>query len=312
MTLMMFGDVNLGRQLGRDILKGQVDYPFEKMKPILRNADAVFINLESPISDQHGETESPQSNFVFCAPPAAATVLTRGGISIVSTANNHAFDYSLHGLRETIAYLDSEHIRHVGTSEDSARGCLPAIMNVHGISVGFLAYTQFVNAAGPWKGRIALFDSVQAKKDIRQLKKKVDFVIVSFHGGKEYAEEPDKRTRRQLESLSRAGADIVVGHHPHVPQGIESNQHKLIFWSLGNFVFNQAEPWGKRSFGVELTIAKRRDTTTVQSVHLIPFRPYQQPIPGLPQPELDSLVVRLRNHSNTNIVLRNDSLFVAK
>ena len=312
MTMLMFGDMNLGRQLGQNLLKGEVDYPFVRMKPIIQGADAVFANLESPISDQHGETESPISNFIFCAPPVAATALKRGGITIVSTANNHAFDYSLQGVRETIENLERTGIRHVGTSEDSIKGCLPAVLSAHGIVVGFLAYTQFVNGTNLWKGRIALFDSVQVKKDINQLRKRADFVIVSFHGGPEYSEEPDKRTRHQLESIVRAGADVVVGHHPHVPQGIECVDNKLIFCSLGNFVFNQAAPWAKRSFGVELKVSKRHSTVGIESVRLIPIRAYKQPSPGLPLQELDSLVARLRSHSNTGIVTRNDSLFVVR
>ena len=311
MTLLLFGDVNLGRHLGQDLLQGKVEYPFDRMKPILRAADVVFANLESPISDQNGETESPTSNYVFCAPPVAAKALRRGGVTLVSTANNHAFDYALKGLQETILYLDREHIQHVGTSADSVGRIPPAIVKRKGISIGFLAYTQFVNVGGPWQGRIAVFDSVQARKDIARLKRKCDLVIVSFHGGKEYADEPDARTRRQLESIANAGADIVVGHHPHVPQGIEVLNHRLIFSSLGNFVFHQATAWARRSFGAELKIMKRRNKTVIASVRLIPFRPFKQPATDLPSGEVDSLVARLQRLSNTPFVGRNDSLFVS-
>ncbi len=309
-TVLLFGDVNLGRQVGQLLLKGQVDYPFKRMKPVLGSADLVFANLESPIADERGETESPTSNFIFCAPPVAASSLRMGGIGVVSTANNHAFDYGTEGVRETIRSLDREHIAHVGTKRDSTGGFLPLVLKKKGIAVGFLAYTQFVNGDGPWDPRIAVFDSIRARKDLRRLRKKADLIIVSFHGGKEYAETPDSRTRRQLESLARAGADVVVAHHPHVPQGIERYGTTTIFFSLGNFVFNQADPWGQRSFGVELKIEKRRDTTRVKSVRLIPFRPYKQPWPGLTRGDLDSLVARLREYSNTDIMMRNDSLFV--
>jgi poly-gamma-glutamate synthesis protein (capsule biosynthesis protein) len=311
MTLLLFGDVNLGRNLGQDLLKGQVEYPFARMKSILRSADCVFANLESPITDQNGETESPNSNFIFCAPPVAATVLKQGGVTIVSTANNHAFDYSLRGLCETIQILEQEGIQHVGSSADSVGRVPPVVLRHNGIAVGFLAYTQFVNGAGPWGGRIAVFDSVRARRDIRLLKQKSDLVIVSFHGGKEYVEEPDLRTRRQLESLVNAGADIVVGHHPHVPQGIEVLNGRVIFYSLGNFIFNQSSPWAKRSFGVELKVTKQRDLLGIASIRLIPFRAYKQPATDLARSDIDSLLVRLRKTSNATIVNRNDSLFVS-
>ena len=311
MTVLLFGDVNLGRNLGQDLLKGMVDNPFKRMDSILRSADAVFINLESSITDQNGETESPESNFIFCAPPIAATVLKKGGVSVVSTANNHAYDYSLKGLRETIFYLEKARLEHVGTSIDSVSRIPPVILKRKGIAMGFLAYTQFVNVAGPWQGRIAVFDSVQARRDIERLKREADFVIVSFHGGKEYTDGPDARTKRQLESLVNAGADIVVGHHPHVPQGIEVFNDKLIFYSLGNFVFNQATRWAKRSFAVELKVSKRQNVANVASVRLIPFRPYKLPATDLPPADVDSLVARLRKSSNATIVTRNDSLFVS-
>lgn len=310
LTLLLFGDVNLGRNLGKDLLAGKVDYPFERMSALLHTADAVFVNLESPISDQHGETESPTSNFIFCAPPVAASVLKRGGVTIVSTANNHALDYALPGLRETLQRLDEEHLMHVGTSADSVGEIPPAILKARGIAVGFLAYTQFVNAKVPWQGRIAMFDSSVARRDISRLRKKSDLVIVSFHGGKEYADGPDLKTKRQMESLVRAGADIVVGHHPHVPQAIEVINGKVIFFSLGNFVFNQSTPWAKRSFGVELKIIKYHSVSGIASIRLIPFRAFKQPAADLQTSDVDSLVQRLRRSSGATIINRNDSLFV--
>ena len=309
-TILMFGDVNLGRQVGQGLLKGTMKDPFARMKPVLQCADCVFANLESPISDQNGETESPTSNFVFCAPPVAAKALKLAGVTIVSTANNHALDYSLQGLCETLLHLDNAGVRHVGTSADSVRRVPPAILTCKGMTVGFLAYTQSVNEAGPWKGRLAVFDSIGAARDITRLKRKVDFVVVSFHGGIEYADEPDARTRRQLVSLARAGADIVVGHHAHVPQGIDTIGTCVVFNSLGNFVFNQAMPWAKRSYGAELKIEKRGNSATLASVRLIPFRAYKQPAMDLGAPEVDSLVARLRRLSNVRIVPQNDSLFV--
>jgi poly-gamma-glutamate synthesis protein (capsule biosynthesis protein) len=310
MTLLLFGDVNLGRNLGKEILKGKVDFPFRNVRSILRGADGVFVNLESPLTDQNGETESPLSNYVFCGPPEGAKALRRGGVTLVSTANNHAFDYSLKGLLETIRSLDSEGIRHVGTSIDSVRFFRPVVLRRHGIRVGFLAYTEFVNGTEEWKGRISVYDSVRARKEISWLRRSVDFVIVSFHGGSEYGETPRQITLRRIRNLISAGADVVVGHHPHVPQGIEEFDGKLIFYSLGNFVFNQSDTWAKRSFGVELKLLKSEGQTAVESVRLIPIRPYKQPSVGLPEPELQQMIDRLRKTSNVSIVSHQDSIFV--
>ena len=106
-SLLALGDVNLGRKVGQEILKGNKDYPFEKFGEVLARADVVFANLECPVTDQNGETQSPKSNVIFCAPPDAAATLRRAGVTVVSTANNHAFDYGLKGLRETVKFLAS-------------------------------------------------------------------------------------------------------------------------------------------------------------------------------------------------------------
>ena len=309
--MVVFGDVNLGRAVGQKILENEIDYPFQKISIQRKSGDIVFANLECQLSEQDGETQDPEHNMIFTGPPNGARALSSFGFTLVSTANNHAFDYSLRGLRETIESLEHEGIQHVGSSADSVGRVPPVVLRQNGIAVGFLAYTQFVNAAGPWEGRIALFDSVRARRDIRLLKQKSEFVIVSFHGGKEYVEEPDPKTRRQMESLVNAGADIVVGHHPHVPQGIEVLNGRVIFYSLGNFIFNQSSPWAKRSFGVELVVKKQRGLLSITSIRLIPFRAYKQPATDLERSDIDSLVVRLRKTSNTTIVNRNDSLFVS-
>jgi poly-gamma-glutamate synthesis protein (capsule biosynthesis protein) len=307
---MLFGDVNLGRNLGKEILKGNIEYPLKNVRNVLRRADAVFVNLESPLTDQNGETESPYTNYVFCGPPAGARVLKRGGVTIVSTANNHAYDYALKGLSETIRSLDSAGIRHVGTSVDSVRFFPPAVVQRHGIKVGFLAYTEFVNGKEEWQGRISVYDSIRARKEIAKLRRAADVVIVSFHGGSEYSEAPRPLTLRRMRSLIRAGADIVVGHHPHVPQGVEEMGGKLIFYSLGNFVFNQSDTWAKRSFGVELKLLKQGRHISLESVALIPIRAYKQPSTGLPETEFREMVERLKKTSNVGIAGIEDSLIV--
>lgn len=311
MTLLAFGDVNLGRNLGQKLLKGKIDYPFLRMAGLLKSADAVFVNLESQVTDQKGETESPTSNLIFCAPPVAASVLKRAGISVVSTANNHAYDYSRRGLRETIENLQREQILFAGTSIDSVAQFAPAILERNGISIGFLAYTQFLNFRGNWQGRVSVYDSTRARQEIKALRPLVDLIFVSYHGGGEFVEKPDRRTLKELRSFIDLGADVVLGHHPHVPQGIESYAGKLIFHSLGNFVFHQAQKdWPGRSFGVAFCFLKESQRTNIASIQLIPIRSYEQPGIELPAAEMHELVKRLRRLSNVEIDFRNDSLSI--
>ncbi|MGB2867672.1 MAG: CapA family protein [Bacteroidota bacterium] len=311
-TLMAFGDINLGRSVGQWLLNGELEYPFGKMGPLLRSADIVFANLESPLSDQRGETESPSSNVVFCGPPVAASVLHKGGVSVVSTANNHAFDYGLKGLNETIRFLRNEQIAFAGTSEEKTDSMFaPAIVERNGIRVGFLGYTQLVNIQGEWAGHISLYDGERAEREVRSLKEKADFVVASFHGGTEYADSPDEQSVLQMRALVDAGADVVLGHHPHVPQGIELYKDKLIVHSLGNFVFYQPQfSWTGKSYGLELFLKKDGSGTTISSMRLIPFRPSLQPSQNLGERERTDLLVRVKKLSSGSIQFHGVSIEV--
>jgi poly-gamma-glutamate synthesis protein (capsule biosynthesis protein) len=297
--LLFFGDVNLGRSVGQMLLQGKTDYPFARVRDVLSDADFVFANLESVISDQHGETQSKRSNIVFCAPPVAGTVLRDAHVSVVSTANNHVYDYGMKGMRETMRYLREAGVCFVGTTGDRSAGCAPVIVEKHGIRIGFVAYTQSVNIGGAWRGYVSFYDSLRARKEIDSLKRKVDFVVASFHGGEEYSDTVDSRTMRQLRQLAEYGADLVIGHHPHVPQGVFAEGRALIFASLGNFVFYQPQRvWTQRSFGVSMEIRKERNSLQKPSFRLLPCSTGYQPSFVTAQEEADSIVQHIQNISN--------------
>ena len=310
-SFLALGDINLGRLVGQEILKGNLDYPFEKFGNVLQRADIIFANLECPITDQNGETQSPKSNIIFCAPPAASTTLKRAGITVVSTANNHAFDYGLKGLRETIQFLNGDNIQFTGTVSDSGKEFLPVIINCNGIRIGILAYTQFVNIQGPWIGMISVFDSTQAHSDIELLRSKVDFIIVSYHGGDEYKEYIGISADRQIKLLAEFGADIVVGHHPHVPQGIDLHNGCLIFYSLGNAVFNQPQRyWTQRSYAVLFNFKIWNGQKKISSIELIPFHPGLQIETNLSDVDTRKLMDRIKKLSNVIISKKERGYFV--
>jgi poly-gamma-glutamate capsule biosynthesis protein CapA/YwtB (metallophosphatase superfamily) len=309
-TLIAVGDINLGRTVGQELLKGKIDYPFEGLTSLFHNADIVFGNLESPISEQHGETQSPTSNIIFCAPPVAAASLRNAHVSIVSTANNHEFDYGMKGLAETIQYLNEAGIKFAGTTLDSNKFS-PAMMQCNGITVGILAYTQLVNIHNGWRGRISFFDSSRAAEEIRTLKHRVDVVIASFHGGTEYADAPDSVTKHQLQWLAESGADIVLGHHPHVPQGIERYGKSWIVNSLGNTVFYQPQrKWAVWSFAVNFLFEKRNSETKVSSIQLIPIRAGYQPTVKISKQEAELVMSRIGKLSNVSICKKEKGYFV--
>jgi poly-gamma-glutamate capsule biosynthesis protein CapA/YwtB (metallophosphatase superfamily) len=310
-TILAFGDVNLGRAVGQELLKGNTGYPFRYVKDSLAAADIVFLNLESQLSEQNGETQDPKHNMIFCGPPVGAGSLKEANVSAVSTANNHAYDYGRRALQETILYLDSAGVKHAGTSIDSVEDFAPTVLERSGIRIGFLAYTQFMNFKGNWVGHVAMFDEHRIVRDIASLRTRVDFVIVSYHGGSEYVDKPPASVRRDFKAIAEAGADVIVGHHPHYVQGIEWYKNTLVLNSLGNFVFFQPQlEWTQMGLGVELGLSKRDSTIAIDRVRLIPVRAGLQPTFVLTQAEQHAFFERLKRLSPAQVYQNNGTWFV--
>lgn len=308
--LLVVGDMNLGRHVGQMLLRDSLDYPFASVSGVFAQYDVVMGNLESQITDQNGETQHPGDRFIFCAPPQAGKSLERAGVRLVSTANNHAFDYTMRGLRETVEYLNEAGIAFAGTSVDSVGTFPPVLINRNGILVGFLAYTQFVNRKKGWSGHISIFDELRVRSEISALKKTADFIIVSYHGGDEYKDRPNKRTLMQMRTLIDAGADIVLGHHPHVPQGVECYKGKWIFYSLGNFVFYQPQrEWTQKGIAVSLVLRKRDFQTEIEEMEILPLSAGFQPSFSVTQAERALIEGRFRKLSDAS-VMRKDTTFV--
>ena len=252
-TLRLFavGDLNLGRAVTWDyLLKGDTLYPFLAVRDTLLAADILFGNLESPIAPvghPYEHTGSP----VFSAPPVAADALLRAGFDVVSTANNHAWDAGLTGVFETVKQLDRVRLPHAGTGRTLVDAHKPVIIERNGWRVAVFAMTRAYN---PAPGRffthigsryIAYADSAWLYPAVRRLKASnaADFVIISVHAGTELAEEPDDPLRRFFQGAIDAGADLCLGHHPHVLQPVEWYRRKPIVFSMGNFIFKQGAPW---------------------------------------------------------------------
>ena len=256
LTILCVGDINLGRNLGRQLVAGRKDLPFAKARDEIASADIAFANLESQISDQKGVTEG-SSNYVFNAPPQAADELANAGFDVVSTANNHAWDFGERAMRETLENLARVGVAATGTGPTLDEAYAPAVLERNGWRVAFLAVTGVFNSpfeTSPARDHVAWADPVLVGLKIKELRGRgVDLVIVSYHGGVEYQPMPTDEARAFARACLDAGADAVVGHHPHVVQGVEWHDGKPIFYSLGNFVFKQFDPWTDRGLAVRLT-----------------------------------------------------------
>jgi len=213
---------------------GDTGYVFRHWKPG-SESDLFMANVEHPVTTQEGSREK---EFTFKMSPLHLGTMLDGGLDIAAAANNHIADYGRQGIVETINALERAGIRHVGIGLTLEQARTPAIVTVKGKRIAVLAYYG--------KGEFAATDTsagfaprVQPwiVEDVRRADSAADYVVVSFHWGVEKAEFPEPWQVALGHAVIRSGADLVVGHHPHVLQGIERYKGGLIAYSLGNFVF---------------------------------------------------------------------------
>jgi gamma-polyglutamate biosynthesis protein CapA len=229
----------LSRAVRREIIAARDPaLPFRKLAPLMRAADITFINLESPFSDRGPYFEH---GLIFHAAPKAIAGLQLAGVVIASTANNHSRDCGPHGIQFTVDWLRSHGISPLGTSESETTTHEGVVLARKGVRFGFLGYT-FDQQNGNWHDidpRIAMTDIPTMCRDVAALRKRADVMIVSMHHGIEYRMKPTQAQIAFAHAAIDAGAALVVGHHPHVVQATETYRGGLIFYSLGNFVFDQ-------------------------------------------------------------------------
>jgi len=173
--------------------------------------------------------------------PRFLDALKRAGIGVVTLANNHVYDYGDEGLFDTFLYLDSAGIRYVGAGRNAAEAHRPYTFARDSQSVSILGYYGGGEAPAATNSRagVARRDLQLIKRDVGAIKEadSASYVVVVLHWGDEKAEEPSQGQRTFARALIDAGVDAVIGHHPHVLQGIERYRNGVIVYSLGNFVF---------------------------------------------------------------------------
>jgi len=276
LTLLAGGDVSFGRVVGQMLLRDPAHDFFAAIQPWLAAADLRVANLEGPLSDQHGETVKPGQPLVFTGPPAGADALARAGFSLVSTANNHAWDYGEPALLATIALLDAAGVRHAGTGPDRAASRRPVILEREGFRVAFLAVTDIWNdgplAKHPAEPLVARAEEAELVAAVRALRaaEEADAIVVSYHGGAEYADEPLARARALHHAVIDAGATVVIGHHPHVVQGVEWYRGRPILYSLGNLLMrmHRDHPWTELGYLARVELPR----AGLPAVWACPFR----------------------------------------
>lgn len=295
-SVLVGGDVNMGRKTGQEILTGNIDFPFMNISETLKEADITFVNLESQLADLDGETQSPTNEYRFAGPPEGAISLANAGIDIVSVANNHMWDYGFERLQETLDNLSAQEIVYVGASLTPENKFQAKIIEIKGKKIAFLAFTDLLNGyersgAGEY---VAFGDENMLISEIEKVKDQADWVLVSLHSGAEYTSKPTSRTKELAYAFIDAGADAILGHHPHVPHPIEIYEDKPIFYSLGNFAFWQPFSfWTQHSFLVQLKLTKPHEV----DYELIPIKAGWQPEVLLDSKDIKTLMGRINGTS---------------
>jgi poly-gamma-glutamate synthesis protein (capsule biosynthesis protein) len=245
LSLVAVGDILMHQDVKKAASQDPGGFPalWQDLVPLFKGADLAFGNLETPVAPTTGRPGVP---FQFNAPESLPAALRASGFTVLSTANNHAFDQGAKGVRETVDRLQTAGLVAIGSGGDRIEAETTRILERQGIKVAFLGFTDIFNidlnrkATEPWVRALDLGPAVEA---VRGARRQADVVVVSIHWGNEYQHVPTKRQKEIAHALVEAGCDVILGHHPHVLQSaeiIEAGTRKaFVAYSLGNFISNQ-------------------------------------------------------------------------
>lgn len=242
-TLVAVGDVLFARGVKKQIERHGDDWLFGPTQKLTRSADIALCNLECSLSNRG----VPQHRrFQFRADAKCAGSLQRAGFDIISLANNHTMDYGREAMLDTADSVKKAGMLPVGAGKDRNEAQKLHIMKKNDLRIGFLAFTDIWNGGIVRMGdrpTVAGVDIDQIAAQIRSAKKQCDCLVVSFHWGIEYAKRPSERQKTLAHLSVDSGADVVLGHHPHVLQPTEIYRGKPIIYSMGAYV------WDGKLFG---------------------------------------------------------------
>ncbi len=278
--IIAVGDIMLGRGV-YDELKSQglsFSHPFMEVSDILNQGDILFGNLEHPITDCKDSLDGRYKYILRCEPDAVSG-LRYAGFNLLSLANNHIMDFYESGLSDTMRILNENDIVYAGAGPNLAEARKAAIIEINGIRTGLLAYTDMAEtvyrgnppicfAADDTKAGVAPLIPAFVEEDIKNIRDKVDLLILSLHWGVEDSFDVTAEQTQLAHQFCDAGADLILGHHPHRVQGFEIYNGKPIIYSLGNFLFDQPSPESRETFILNITY----ENNTLFRLKAIPVR----------------------------------------
>lgn len=272
-TISLVGDMLMDGSVRAQINQNGYHYPWEYVRDYFQDGDITIGNLETSIT--RGGTVWPDKQFNFRSDPENLEAMKKAGIDVVSLANNHSLDYGYDGLLDTLNHIDKSGIFRVGAGKDRGDAFKETIIEKNGHKIGILGFSRVVPDVGWWatKSRPGLAGAYdpqlpEALEKIKEVKEKVDILIVSIHWGTELQTYPRDIDVVAAKKIVDAGADVIMGHHPHVLQGVEVYKGKPIFYSLGNFVFGVKSELTSSTMIAQVNIINGR----VDSLKIIPHK----------------------------------------
>lgn len=277
LTMTMVGDVMMGRHVEEVTKRHGADYLFRHVKPYFDASDYVSGNFEHPIlKDDVNKYEKAEKSIHLRTDMDAIHAVKNAGFTVMNLANNHLMDYGEEGLRDTLDVFDRYNMEYVGGGENRKEAKEHInYQDVNGVRVATLGFTDaFVEGTIATKDRNGLlsanpdvlFDMIEKAKN--EDHGNADLVVVNVHWGQEYDTEATPRQKALAKAMVDAGADIIIGHHPHVLQSFDVYKDGIIFYSLGNFVFDQGWTRTKDSAMVQYNLTE--DGTA--SIDVIPLQ----------------------------------------
>ena len=215
---------------------GDVDFPLARIAERLKAADFVLLNLENVLSSNLAE--SAEKRWLLHADPRFGKALENASVDMVSVANNHALDLGQAGFKDTLATLDAVNV--LATGVEHAKGVQdPPVVQIGHSTFAFIGYNRVhFGASNDFFPRPHFYDKKEVLRAIKRAKANVDHVVVTVHRGHEYRMVPTDAAKAEARAMVDAGAELVINHHPHVPQQVERYKEGVIAYSLGNFLFD--------------------------------------------------------------------------
>ncbi len=228
-SILFVGDIMFDRSIRQFAEKKGNNFIFEKTRDLLSKNDLTVANLEGPITENKSKSintnENQKEHFIFTFDKSLASTMFENNIKLVNLGNNHILNFGENGLNQTKNYLEKSGIEYFGGMESGKEKYI--IKDISGIKIGFICFNQFGGSTS------------ETIKNIVEAKNKTDVLMVYAHWGKEYVKVPSDNIKNIAHSFIDNGANLIIGTHPHVVQDKEEYKGKTIYYSLGNFIFDQ-------------------------------------------------------------------------